>query len=111
MINFRTFAIGALAATLVAGPLPAQENAHLLTVTNGTDVAIEYFYFATCGGGEWGKDRLGASETIKPGTRKVFSLKGGKNDCCYDLRVKLQTIASRQKLNVDICRESEWVVR
>ena len=111
MIHLRAYAIATLVATSAAGSLTAQDNAHLLTVTNGTDVAIEYFYFATCGGGEWGKDRLGANETIKPGARKVFSLKGGKNDCCYDLRVKLQTIASRQKLNVDICRESEWVVR
>ena len=111
MIHLRTLAIVALTAPFMAGPLPAQDSNHLLTVTNGTDVAVEYFYFASCGGGEWGKDRLGANETIKPGARKVFSLKGGKDDCCRDLRAKLQNSASRQKLNVDICRESEWVVR
>jgi hypothetical protein len=111
MISFRTFAIMTLSATFMAGHLSAQEGNHLLTVSNGTDVAVEFFYFATCGGGEWGKDRLGANETIKPGARKVFSIKGGKDDCCYDLRAKLQNSASRQKLNVDICRESEWVVR
>ncbi len=78
---------------------------------NGTDIAIEYFYFASCGGGEWGRDRLGAKEIIKPGARKVFSSKGGNDDCCQDMRAKLQTGASRQKLNADICRETEWLVK
>jgi hypothetical protein len=102
--------IVALAAALAASPATAQHNEHRFTVTNGTDVAIEYFYVASCGAGAWGKDRLGAKEIIKPGARKQFGIRGSNDDCCQDMRAKLQTGASRQKLNADVCRESEWVV-
>ena len=56
-----------------------------------------------------GQGPLGAKEIIEPGARKLFSIKGG-GDCCHDLRAKLQTVASRQKLNADVCRDPEWVV-
>ena len=111
MVEFRIVAMVAMAAVLAAHPVPAQQREHRLTVTNGTDVAIEYFYFAGCGAGEWGKDRLGAKEIIAPGARRLFSIKGDSDECCRDLRAKLQSGASRQKLDVDICRDSEWVLR
>ena len=110
MTKSRIFAIAAVAAVLAGCPATAEQGEHRLTVTNGADVAIEYFYFASCGAGVWGKDRLGAKEIIKPGARKLFSIKGGSGDCCHDLRAKLQTGASRQKLNADVCRDPEWVV-
>ncbi|MBX9588760.1 MAG: hypothetical protein K2X43_05605 [Hyphomonadaceae bacterium] len=111
MGTLRIVATAAMAAALAGHPLSAQPSEHPLTVTNSTDMAIGYLYVAGCGAGEWGKDRLGAKEIIEPGARKLFSIKGGKDDCCYDLRAKLQSGASRQKLAVDLCREAEWVVR
>lgn len=111
MTNFRILACAALGAVLTAVAATAQQKEHRLIVTNGTDVAIEYFYFASCGAGEWGRDRLGAKEIIKPGSRKVFSIKGRNSDCCHDLRAKLLTGASRQKLGTDICREPEWLIQ
>jgi len=110
MMSSRIYAVVALAAALAASPATAQQNGHRFTVINGADVAIEYFYVASCGAGAWGKDRLGAKEIIKPGARKQFGIRGGNDDCCHDMRAKLQTGASRQKLNADVCRESEWVV-
>jgi hypothetical protein len=106
----RIFAIAAVAAVLAGCPATAQQGEHRLTVINGADVAIEYFFFANCGAGAWGKDRLGTREIIEPGARKLFSIKVDSGDCCHDLRAKLQTGASRQKLNADVCRDPEWVV-
>lgn len=111
MTNSYAFAVAAIVAALAAGPAMAQQKEHRLTVANDTDQAIEYFYFASCGAGEWGQDRLGNKEIIKPGARKVFSIRSASEHCCYDLRAKLQTGASRQKVNADICGGFEWMVR
>jgi hypothetical protein len=101
-----------LAALLAGtGPAAAQTQDQRLVVINGTDTSIEFLYFAACGGGAWGKDRLGAKEVIEPGARRQFSIRGVAGGCCYDLRAKLVTGASRQKLNVDVCRDPEWLVR
>jgi hypothetical protein len=101
----------AAAAVLICAGASAQQAEHRFTVTNGTGAAIDYVYVAACGAGTWGKDRLGAKESIKPGAKRVFSITGAQDACCHDLRIKLQTGASRQKLDVDVCREPEWVVR
>ena len=92
-------------------PALAQQRNQQFTIVNGKDTPIEYVYFAACGAGEWGKDRLGARETIEPGARRRFTMPVTGNDCCYDLRAKMYTLATLQKLNVDICREPEWVVK
>jgi hypothetical protein len=111
MMNFRICAAVALAVALAASPVMAQQKELRLIVINGTGVAIEYFYFAGCGGGEWGRDRLGAKELIEPGARRSFSFRISTGKCCHDLRAKLHTGASRQKLNADLCRDAEWIVQ
>ena len=101
---------GVAAVLLLTGAASAQQERYV-TVINQTDAAVEYFYAAACGGGGWGKDRLGAKEIIDPGVRRQFKLSAAREGCCYDLRAKLHTGATQQKLNVDLCREPEWIIR
>jgi len=95
----------------LSGPAEAQRPDYRLTVTNNTSIPLEYFYFSECSTNNWGKDRLGAKEVIEPGRRRVFDMHDGIADCCRDMRVMFTTGATRQRLGVDVCRESEWIVR
>jgi hypothetical protein len=101
----------AVIALMLAAASACAAAERQLTVVNETDAAIEYFYAEACLGGGWGADRLGPDEVIEPGGRRLFMLSARGDGCCYDFRAKLITGASRQKHNVDLCRESEWVVR
>jgi hypothetical protein len=110
MSPLRVLAAG-IACTLVLLPAAAQQREQRIVITNGSDNPIEYLYFAACGAGEWGKDRLGAKEVIQPGAKRQFATKVAGSECCHDLRAKMATGGSHQKLAVDVCREPEWVVR
>ena len=100
-----------LAALFGYGPAEAQRRDYRVTVTNDTDVPLEYFYFSECGTNNWGKDRLGAREVIAPSGRRLFDMYDGINDCCRDMRAMFTTGATRQRLGVDVCRGGEWVIR
>ncbi len=100
-----------LAGPVVAGGAAAQRQDHRVTVTNGTNDAVEFFYFSECSINNWGKDRLGPKEVILPGARRRFDMLEGNADCCRDMRAILATGATRQRLGVDTCREKEWIIR
>jgi hypothetical protein len=110
MPSLRLFAVAGLVC-LAVWPAAAQQKDQRILVTNGANNPIQYFYFAACGAGEWGKDRLGAKEVIQPGAKRVFTTKVAGSDCCHDMRARMATGGSFQKLAVDVCREPEWVVR
>jgi hypothetical protein len=93
------------------GPADAQRRDYRVVVTNATDVALEYFYFSGCGTNNWGRDRLGTREVIASGARRLFDMHDGNSDCCRDMRAVFITGATRQRLGVDVCKVSEWVVR
>lgn len=100
-----------LTAPGVVDHAAAQRQDYRVTVTNGANDAVEYFYFSECSINNWGKDRLGSKEVILPGARRRFDMYEGNADCCRDMRAILATGATRQRLGVDICRDREWVVR
>ena len=100
-----------LAALLAVGPATAQQRQYPFVVVNDADAPIEYFYFSACGANNWRSDRLGAREVIAQGARRRFNMHDGIADCCRDMRAKLATGAARQKLGVDVCRETQWVVQ
>lgn len=101
----------ALACLPLFGPASAQQKDQRITVTNGSDVPIEFLYFAACGASEWGKDRLGKNELIEPGQKRQFKTSITGNDCCHDFRAKMTSAATFQKLAVDVCNQPEWVVK
>jgi hypothetical protein len=101
---------GTVMALVLAAPAFAASERQVIVI-NETDAVIEYLYAESCVGGGWGADRLAPEEVIEPGARRLFKLSARGDGCCYDFRAKLHTGASRQKHNVDLCRESEWVVR
>ncbi len=110
------FARSGLAACLIAalglGPADAQQTrTYSFVIVNEADAPIDYFYFSACGANNWRSDRLGKNEVIDMGGRRRFNMHDGIADCCRDMRAKLATGASRQKLGVDVCRESQWVVQ
>jgi hypothetical protein len=107
----RILAVAGLACIAAVWPASAQQKDQRIVVTNAADSPIEFFYFAACGAGEWGKDRLGAKEIIQPGAKRQFTTRVTAGDCCHDMRAKMATGASFQKLAVDVCRDPEWVVR
>jgi hypothetical protein len=111
MTRLRIMASAILAGSLALYPASAQQRNQDITIINGSDTPIEYVYFAACGAGNWGKDRLGAHETIKPGGRRKFTARVTAGDCCFDLRAMFYTLATLQKLNVDVCQTPEWVVK
>jgi hypothetical protein len=111
MSSLRILAAIGIACTLAQWPAAAQQRDQRIVITNGADNPIEYLYFAACGAGEWGKDRLGAKEVIQPGAKRQFTTRVTGSDCCHDLRVKMATGGSHQKLAVDVCQTPEWVVR
>lgn len=108
----RVLAVAGLAALAVlVGPAAAQQRQYPFAVINDTDAPIEYFYFSACDANNWRSDRLGAREVIAPGARRRFNMHDGIRDCCRDMRATLATGAARQKLGVDVCRETQWVVQ
>jgi hypothetical protein len=111
MSRLRVLAAAALACVAAVWPAAAQQKDQRIVVTNGSDIPIEYFYFAACGASEWGKDQLGAKEVIRPGAKRQFVTRVTGGDCCRDMRAKLATDATFQKLAVDVCTTPEWVVR
>jgi hypothetical protein len=103
--------IGLTALAVLAGSALAQQRQYPFAVVNQTDAPIEYFYFSACGANNWGSDRLGTREVILRGAQRRFDMYDGIAGCCRDMRATLATGAARQKLGVDVCRESRWVVR
>ena len=110
MSLLRALAAGVV-CTLALYPATAQQKDQRFVVTNGSDNPIEYFYFAACGSGDWGKDRLGAKEVIQPGAKRQFVTRVTGSECCHDMRAKMASGGSHQKLAVDVCQNPEWVVR
>jgi hypothetical protein len=100
----------ALAALVCIGPAAAQQD-YRMAVINGTSVPIEVLQYSECSSNDWRADRLGSTEVIGPGASKVFDMYDGIRDCCRDMKAKLSNGAARERMNVDVCRESEWTVR
>ena len=101
----------AFAAIVLATPAAAQQQDYRLQVVNGANQPIEVFQYSECSSNDWRADRLGATEVIRPGQSRVFDMFDGIRSCCRDMRAKFANGATREQMNVDVCRASEWVVR
>jgi len=100
-----------LACVALVAISPASAQDYRMAIINGTNTDIEYFYYSECSTNNWLGDRLGANEVISPGAQRVFDMYDGIRDCCRDMRAKLANGAARERMNVNVCRESEWYVR
>jgi hypothetical protein len=108
---FKLLAGAFLLVLLSYPPAGAQRRDYRVMVVNDTNFAVEYFYFSRCATNDWGHDRLGRREIIDPGGQRVFDMYDGIDDCCRDMRAVFASQAARQRLGVDVCRESKWVLR
>jgi hypothetical protein len=100
-----------LAALVSISPAAAQQEDYRMAVINGSNIPIETFQFSECSSNDWRADRLGATEVIGAGASRVFDMYDGIRDCCRDLKAKFSNGVARERMNVNVCRESEWVVR
>jgi len=100
-----------LAAFVSISSAAAQQQDYRMAVINGSNVPIETFQFSECSSNDWRADRLGATEVIGAGASRVFDMYDGIRDCCRDLKAKFSNGAARERMNVNVCREAEWVVR
>jgi hypothetical protein len=103
--------ITGLICAAFAGVSPGVAQDYRMVITNGTNTDIEYFYYSECRTNNWLGDRLGSNEVIRPGTKRVFDMFDGVRDCCRDMRAKFINGAARERMNVNVCRESEWYVQ
>jgi hypothetical protein len=111
-MNVRPILVGvALSAVLFAGAKSASAQDYGINVFNDTGTTIEYFYFSACRDNNWGPDRLGRQEVIRDRRSRFFDMFDGIRSCCRDMRAKLINGATRQRMGVDVCSESQWIVR
>src|ERR1041384_6937640 len=111
-MNSRWAFVGAgLAILALRAPVAAQTNDYGLNVINDTEATIEYFYFSACRDPNWGEDRLGRTEVIRPGASRFISMHDGIPSCCRDMRVKFDGGQTRQRMGVNVCTEWQWVVK
>lgn len=100
-----------LGAVAAIAPAAAQREDYGITVINGTGATIEYFNYSECRSNDWRGDRLGANEVIRPGASRHFDMYDGIRECCRDMRAKFTNGATRERMGVNVCSESEWIVR
>ncbi|MBX9589412.1 MAG: hypothetical protein K2X43_08905 [Hyphomonadaceae bacterium] len=101
---------GLVAGLVSIDPAAAQQD-YRMSIVNGTSTPIEFFHYSECSANNWLGDRLGSNEVINPGGRRVFDMYDGIRDCCRDMRAKFSNGTTRERMSVNVCRESEWVVR
>ena len=84
----RSLALALLATTALAacgsdgGGVTSPAPVTALQVKNEANVAIVSVYFSGCAEGNWGDDRLGATESIAPGQTRTWTLAAG----CWDVK-------------------------
>ena len=100
----------AFAAVAAVAPAAAQQQDYRIAVINGSNLPIEIFQFSECSSNDWRADRLGATEVIRPGQSRVFDMFDGIRSCCRDMPAKFANGATREQMNIDVCRAAEWVV-
>ncbi|HOU14147.1 MAG TPA: hypothetical protein PKZ84_13625 [Anaerolineae bacterium] len=90
--------------TLTAGERGATSR---LLVDNTSDQELCYVFISLSSGGEWGDDRMGGSEIIPAGGKRIFYVKPGT----YDLMVQNcddESLAERYE--VDLTTDKTWTL-
>jgi hypothetical protein len=108
------FSIAIAAVLVVAASTPANARCgdgknRRVRVINESSQPIWRFHASSANKSSWEEDVLG-SDTIQPGRSVVFNLDDGSCRCVFDL---LAVTKSRQRLtrmNVNICRISNWTI-
>ncbi|UPY37169.1 hypothetical protein [Sediminicoccus sp. KRV36] len=74
-----------------------------LSLRNGTPNIINNVYISPSSQQNWGEDRLGATETLRAGATRAFSLPVG--ECLYDVRIVYQGNVAEERRRIDACAE------
>jgi hypothetical protein len=104
----RILVMGLAVMTAASGPALAQgkpqaAGAPALSISNGTPHVTNNVYISLSSQQNWGQDQLGASETLRVGATRAFTLPPG--ECLYDIRIVYQGNISEERRRVDACTE------
>ena len=84
-----------------------------MEVQNDGTEPLHAVHATSCDVKDWGRDRLGATEVIPPGQKKVFDFGLGdtSRNCCFDLRAVYASGVQINRFDVNVCRELRWIVK
>ncbi len=74
-----------------------------VTISNDSNLEIQYLYVSGSGNTDWGPDRLG-QQTLRGGERKTFRFGSGSRGCSYDIRAVFANGRGVTERNLDLCR-------
>jgi hypothetical protein len=105
LTSFRNLSI----ATAVAIPTglvfhaPARAGLQNFTMNNNTGTTIERVYISSNNDDNWGPDRLGRTQVIRPGASHRFNFTGF-DECVFDIKVVFSDGDKSEKRGVDLCQ-------
>jgi hypothetical protein len=117
---FRISAIGPVLALMMAAsgaaqaqpqgkpPAQAAPGAPALSIRNDTPNTINNIYVSLTSQQNWGQDQLGATEVVRAGGTRAFTLPPG--ECLYDIRIVYQGNVSEERRRIDACAEQSLVL-
>jgi hypothetical protein len=95
--------------TSLAFVAPARAGLQNFTMRNNTSTTIERVYISTNDDNNWGPDRLGRTQVIRPGASHRFNFTGF-DECIFDIKVVFADGDESQKRGVDLCQISTFNV-
>lgn len=112
MFHFRSLALAAAAAGLVAAPLSAQSadgQDRRIQIENRSGQTIVYVRGSPTTSSSFGEDRI-PDRILGSGQRTVVNFDNGSRACMWDLRVTLADGRNIDRMNVNVCRVSRWTI-
>ena len=117
MIRFTAFArtaLGFAAVATLAGASPsfAQSGDGLdrrVQIDNRSGQTILYVRGSPVAASSFGADRI-PDRTLGHGQSTIVDFDNGSGDCMYDLRVTLTNGQHVDRMNVNVCRVSQWTI-
>jgi tetratricopeptide (TPR) repeat protein len=86
-----------------------QNGIQNFVMRNRSSKVIERVYISASTNDNWGDDRLGRTEVIRPGGSYSFNFTGF-SECLFDIKVAFADGSTGEKRNVNLCRISTFDV-
>jgi tetratricopeptide (TPR) repeat protein len=86
-----------------------QNGIQNFVMRNRSSKVIERVYISASTDDNWGSDRLGRTEVIRPGGSYTFNFTGF-SECLFDIKVDFADGSTGEKRNVNLCRVSTFDV-
>jgi hypothetical protein len=109
--SFRNLSLAAAVVlpTSLAFATPAKADVQNFTMRNNTSTTIERVYISSNNDDNWGRDRLGRTQVIRPGNSHRFNFTGF-DECVFDIKVVFSDGDESEKRGVNLCQISTFNV-